>query len=203
VDLIEYDVRSERPDGSGRLWLAHDSEAAAASPPLELAEGLAHLAGAPFAAIGLDVDLKLPGYEARVLDALRTSGLLERSLVSSTFLESLDRVRAAESGVRVGWSVPRARRDYTTGWLTMLPALVVVQVMRRRLPGQALAALSSGRIDAVMAHWRLIGAPLVEAVHRGGGELFAWTVDDAARIAALSALGVDAIITNDPRLFAG
>jgi glycerophosphoryl diester phosphodiesterase len=28
-----------------------------------------------------------------------------------------------------------------------------------------------------------------------------WTVDDAARIARLTAMGVDGIITNDPRLF--
>ena len=35
-----------------------------------------------------------------------------------------------------------------------------------------------------------------------GGELYAWTVDDPRRIAALEALGVDGVITNDPRLFA-
>ena len=29
-----------------------------------------------------------------------------------------------------------------------------------------------------------------------------WTVDDPVRIAALTALGVTGIITNDPRLFA-
>jgi glycerophosphoryl diester phosphodiesterase len=29
-----------------------------------------------------------------------------------------------------------------------------------------------------------------------------WTVDDASRIAALDAIGVTGIITNDPRLFA-
>jgi glycerophosphoryl diester phosphodiesterase len=28
-----------------------------------------------------------------------------------------------------------------------------------------------------------------------------WTVDDAAQIARLTAMGVDGIITNDPRLF--
>jgi glycerophosphoryl diester phosphodiesterase len=38
-------------------------------------------------------------------------------------------------------------------------------------------------------------------VHRAGGRVFVWTVDDAERIARLSALGVDGVITNDPRLF--
>jgi glycerophosphoryl diester phosphodiesterase len=38
-------------------------------------------------------------------------------------------------------------------------------------------------------------------VHRAGGELYVWTVDDRERIARLEALGVDGVITNDPRLF--
>jgi glycerophosphoryl diester phosphodiesterase len=41
----------------------------------------------------------------------------------------------------------------------------------------------------------------VKAVHRAGGEVYVWTVDDARRIRALEALGVDGVITNDPRLF--
>jgi glycerophosphoryl diester phosphodiesterase len=39
-------------------------------------------------------------------------------------------------------------------------------------------------------------------VAQEGGELYVWTVDDAARIAKLTALQVSGIITNDPRLFA-
>jgi glycerophosphoryl diester phosphodiesterase len=34
-----------------------------------------------------------------------------------------------------------------------------------------------------------------------GGEIYAWTVDDAGEIARLAALGVSGVITNDPRLF--
>jgi glycerophosphoryl diester phosphodiesterase len=33
--------------------------------------------------------------------------------------------------------------------------------------------------------------------------VYVWTVDDARRIATLEALGVDGVITNDPRLFEG
>ena len=53
-----------------------------------------------------------------------------------------------------------------------------------------------------MAHWRVVTRALVRAVAAGGGELYVWTVDDAAHIAKLTAMGVDGIITNDPRLFA-
>jgi glycerophosphoryl diester phosphodiesterase len=38
-------------------------------------------------------------------------------------------------------------------------------------------------------------------VAESGGELYVWTVDDAARIRRLEALGVTGVITNDPRLF--
>jgi glycerophosphoryl diester phosphodiesterase len=41
----------------------------------------------------------------------------------------------------------------------------------------------------------------VREVHRGGGQLYVWTVDDPDHIARLESLGVDGVITNDPRLF--
>ena len=41
----------------------------------------------------------------------------------------------------------------------------------------------------------------MKSVHAAGGQVYVWTVDDAAHIARLSELGVDGVITNDPRLF--
>jgi glycerophosphoryl diester phosphodiesterase len=203
VDMIEFDVLSERPDGSGRLLLAHDYEALREGEPLTLQEGLEHLAGEVYAGIELDVDVKLPGYGERVLAALREAGLVERSLVTGTYPRELDAMRALEPGLRVGWSVPRARRDYTADLLTAVPALAMLSGYRRLLPARARAALRAGRFDAIMAHWRLVTPALVRAVAQGGGELYVWTVDDAALMAKLTAMGVDGIITNDPRLFAG
>ena len=52
-----------------------------------------------------------------------------------------------------------------------------------------------------MAHRLLVGPRLVAAVHGAGGEVYVWTVDDAPKIRALETLGVDGVITNDPRLF--
>jgi glycerophosphoryl diester phosphodiesterase len=201
VDMIEFDVLSEQRDGSGRLLLAHDYEALHNDSPLTLEQGLAHLAGEEFAGVQLDVDVKIPGYGARVVQALREAGLIERSLVSSMYPEDLDAMRALEPTLRVGWSVPRLRRDYTTDILTAVPALVILSGYRGLLPRRVRAALQAGRFDAIMAHWRLVTRALIRAVADGGGELYVWTVDDAARIAKLSAMGVDGIITNDPRLF--
>jgi glycerophosphoryl diester phosphodiesterase len=127
-------------------------------------------------------------------------GLEERSLISSTYPESLDLVGELAPGVRRGWSVPRARRDYTQS-AYKLAVLPLVAWMRARLPRAAARMIRSGRCEAVMCHWRLISPALVRAVHGAGGQLYVWTVDDAARIGQLSALGVDGVITNDPRLF--
>jgi glycerophosphoryl diester phosphodiesterase len=199
VDMIEFDVLPEDIDDreGSRLLLSHDYEGDLASA-MTLDEGLAHLAASR---VDLDVDLKLPGYEARVVEALRAHALIERALVSSTFMRSLVALRALEPRLRLGWSVPRARRDYTASRLWMLPAYAMVARIRRRLPTIARGHLDAGRCDAIMAHWRLVSPALVQAVAGAGAELYVWTVDDAARIRALEAMGVTGVITNDPRLF--
>jgi glycerophosphoryl diester phosphodiesterase len=79
--------------------------------------------------------------------------------------------------------------------------MAVVARMRRRLPRIAAAHLRAGRCDALMAHHYLVTERLADAVHAAGGELYVWTVDDAAHIRRLRALGADGVITNDPRLF--
>jgi len=199
--MIELDVLSERADGSVELLVAHDFDDARERTPLRFEQALAHLAGDAFAGVELDVDVKIPGYELRVVQALREHGLVQRTLVSGMFTDSLARIRAAEPTLRLGWSVPRVRRDYTTDMLTAIPALAILTGYRAMLPRRARDALRDGRFDAIMAHWRVVTGALVRAVREGGGELYVWTVDDAARIAKLTALGVDGIITNDPRLF--
>jgi glycerophosphoryl diester phosphodiesterase len=201
VDMIELDVLSEHGDGSGRLLVAHDFKDMHGRTPLSFEQALEHLSGEAFSELEFDVDVKFPGYELRVLKALRDFDLVPRTLVSSMFTSALDRIRAAEPALRAGWSVPRVRRDYTTDALTAIPALAILTGYRATLPRRARAALSAGRFDAIMAHWRVVSRALVRAVGDGGGELFVWTVDDAAQIARLTAMGVDGIITNDPRLF--
>ena len=202
VDMIEFDVLpARRPaDADTPLILAHDYE-----HPVEhamtLDEGLEHLSSGDFADVELDVDLKLPGYEERVVDALRERDLIDRTLISSQYMRSLVKVRAAEPRLRLGWSVPRVRRDYTKSVVYLLPALSALAFMRRRLPGLAAGHIGDGRVDAVMAHYRLATPQLVKAVHDAGGELYVWTVDDAEHIRRLEAMGADAVITNDPRLF--
>ena len=197
VDMIEFDVLLR----GDRLVLAHD-EAHAGPEALTLEEGLAHLAADAFAGVELDVDLKLPGYEERVLAALRAHDLVERTLVSTLYMRSLVRLRDLEPRLRLGWSVPRVQRDYMLSPVLRVPAYAFLWRMRRRLPEVAAGHIRAGRCDALMANWRLVTPGLVAALEAAGGELYVWTVDDAKRIRAFEDLGVTGVITNDPRLFA-
>jgi glycerophosphoryl diester phosphodiesterase len=197
VDMIEFDVL-RTPDG--RLVLAHDYDDAGSRECLTMEEGLDHFAGEAYAGVQLDVDMKLPGYEREVAEGLAERGLGGRSLVSTMYTESLDRLGELAPGLRRGWSVPRVRRNYIRSPLAV-PAYAIARVMRARLPGQATARIRAGGCEAIMCHQILVSRRLVKAVHRAGGEVYVWTVDDARRIRALEALGVDGVITNDPRLF--
>ena len=203
VDMVEFDVLPEHPDGSGRLVLAHDFTAAAQGTAVPLEEGLAHFAQDAWAGVELNVDMKLAGYERRVVDALVEHGLADRALISTMEEDSLAVVRLAGPEIRLGWSVPKIRRNPLSSRWTRLPAMLLAQYARRILPGRATSAIRDGRIDALMCHWALVSGRLVTAIEEAGGELYVWTVDDAERIAQLERLGVTGIITNDPRLFGG
>ena len=201
VDMVEFDVLPENRDGTGRLVLAHDYGVVESGAAITLEQGLAHFAQDAWAGVELDVDMKLAGYERRVVDALRAHGLADRALISTMEEDSLAVVRLAGPEIRLGWSVPKIRRNPLDRRLTRIPALVLARYAQRILPGRAATAIRDARIDALMCHWALVTRRLVTAIDDAGGELYVWTVDDAEKIAKLERLGVTGIITNDPRLF--
>lgn len=208
VDMVEFDVLPEHPPGRwaergrGRLILAHDYHDARSRPVVTLQEGLAHFAQDAWSGVELDVDMKLRGYEREVVDALREHGLARRALISTTEKASLPVVRAVAPDIRLGWSVPRLRRNPLAHPLTRYGSVPFILYARRVLPARAARRIRGGEIDALMCHWALVTRRLAHAVRDAGGELYVWTVDDPKRIALLERLGVTGVITNDPRLFA-
>lgn len=200
VDMIEFDVLSANADGTGELYLAHDPRHLDGAPTL--AEGLAHFAADAYTGVDLDVDLKLPGYEARVCAALQEAGLASRTLISTMEEESIPLVRAAAPEIRLGWSVPKVRRNYLAHPVTKPLALAAARWARRRIPPRARQYVRDGQIDAVMSHWALVDTRFAAAIAGAGAELYVWTVDDPVVMRRLAATdGVTGIITNDPRLF--
>ena len=202
VDVLEFDVLPEPGEG-GRLVLAHDKAALEAGDYVPLDEALRRLDDEPYGRLEVILDLKWHGFEQRLAECVRSCGRVERTLVSTMHWRSLGRLREVEPGLRLGWSVPRAGRDYTRWPLLGLVALVLLLVLRAALPPVAGWAIRRGRCDAVMAYWRLVTPRLARAVRRAGGELYAWTIEDAPRVRALAALGVAGVIVDDLSLFEG
>jgi glycerophosphoryl diester phosphodiesterase len=184
VDMVEFDVRAH----CGELVLAHTIIHARLGNNLRLREALAHLAGRRFEGVELNVDLKHTGVEAGVVEELRSTGLLGRTLISSQVPEVVDRVRMLEPSARVGISVGGRVARMSRRW--------------RDWRSHVLAGLAERRWDAVMAQYRLIDRLLVEDVAARGAWVYAWTVNERRAIERLRGLGVHGITTADPRLFA-
>jgi glycerophosphoryl diester phosphodiesterase len=184
VDVVEFDVRAWR----GELVLAHTILHAPRPGNVRLHDALAHLASQRFADVGVNLDVKSPGFEPALLDELRRWGLLERALVSSQMTSVIDRVRELEPRVRVGVSIGGRLPRWTHRWGDWR--------------AKVLDGLASGRWDAVMAQHRIVDARLLAEVVSRDGSLYAWTVNDRAALEALRELGVHGIATADPRLFA-
>lgn len=184
VDMVEFDVRGRQ----GELVLAHTALHARIGQGVRLQQALLHLSSRRFRGIELNVDLKRPGCEAGLLEALRTADLLERTLISSQIPEVLDRVRALEPRARVGISVGGQLARMSRRW--------------RDWRHQVLAGLGARRWDALMAQYRLVDGGLLADVQERAGRLYAWTVNERAAIERLRGIGVHGIATADPRLFA-
>ena len=67
-------------------------------------------------------------------------------------------------------------------------------------PAQIARSMAATGAFDVWPRWPLVTAALVSAVHREGGRIIPWTVNDSARARALGALGVDALCGDDVRL---
>jgi glycerophosphoryl diester phosphodiesterase len=184
VEMVEFDLRVHR----GELVLAHTILDARRPGMLRLDRALAHLAHRRFSGIDLNVDIKHVGCESALLDALHRFGLLDRALLSTQVPMVIDRLRQLEPRARTGISVGGRAARLSRRW--------------RDWRVEVLAGLASRRWDAVMAQHRLVGRHLLEQVTERGGLLYAWTVNDRAAIAALRGLGINGVVTADPRLFA-
>jgi glycerophosphoryl diester phosphodiesterase len=122
-------------------------------------------------------------------------------MVSTMEVESLLKLRQLDPDLRLGWTYPKTRRDWTQ-YRWAAPALrAALSTIRRRFPRILEKRGPNIGIDAVWAYHRIITPRLVATAEQVGIELIAWTVDDSERIRELLTMGVKGICSNDPRLF--
>jgi glycerophosphoryl diester phosphodiesterase len=207
VDTIEFDViwlrDAELPvEQRAPLMVAHDWEAQASRAPLPLTEALDAFLEPPLDQVEIDLDIKLPGREEEFVDALRERGLIDRAMISTMEMHTLKRVLELEPNLRRGWTYPKTSRDWTKRpWAK--PALrTALYGMRLQLPGLAAEKLPKFDVFAMWVYYPLVSPKLAAICKRAGVELIAWTVDDERRMRKLVDMGVDGLVSNDPRLFA-
>ena len=198
VDMIEIDVLRNR---EGRLIIAHDPSDALSRRPLDLHQALDAFLDPPLDQVEIDCDLKLPGREAELAGALAGLGLVDRAMVSTMEVSSLKKLRLLEPDLRLGWTYPKTRRDWTSyGWA--VPGVVAgIAAMRRRFPKTLAQKAPELEVDAVWAYHQIVTPKLVEAAEEAGIELITWTVDELDRMVELLQMGVHGVCSNDPRLF--
>jgi glycerophosphoryl diester phosphodiesterase len=196
-DMVELDVLAVGDD----LVVAHDPSELDGRNQIRFVDALRVLKELLPETVELDVDVKATGYETAVADSLRTLALNERTLVSTMELESLAALRTVAPELRLGWSVPKARRNYLQHPLTRPGAYAMLAYLRRTLPRTVSTQLRTGIADAVMAHWGVVTPALWAAISDQGKELYVWTVDDPDRLVTLERIGVTGVITNDRDLF--
>jgi glycerophosphoryl diester phosphodiesterase len=207
VDTVEFDVLwlpdSHLPvEERAPLVVAHDWHDAERRTPLALTEALDAFLAPPLDQVEIDLDIKLPGREEEIVEALRERDLVGRAMVSTMELYSLGRILQLEPALRRGWTYPKVTKDWASKRWAKGPMLGALAVMRQRLPGLAAEKLPKFGVEAMWVYHPLISARLARIAKLAGVELIAWTVDDLGKMQRLADLGVNGICSNDPRLFA-
>jgi glycerophosphoryl diester phosphodiesterase len=121
----------------------------------------------------LDIELKVSMLEAAVLAALKENPPQRGYLVSSFLPEALERLRALDALLPLGFICDKRRQ--LDRW--------------RTLP-----------VQVVLPHRSLVTRELIEEAHAAGKQVFVWTVNDQFEMWTLAGWGVDAIVSDDTEL---
>ena len=196
VDMVELDVLG-RPDRT--LVLGH-SHRELEPEPVTLEEVFAFLAERS-PETGLLADVKGGGFERELVETLRRHDLVGRAVASTNRLGTLQALGRLEPGLARSRTYPPGRL-YIGGRRTVVPIVGPVRLgMRLILPYRVGAIVGEAEASAATLDHRLVSRGVVERCHTLGVAVLAWTVNDRAVLRKLDGLGVDGVITDDPRLF--
>ena len=196
VDLVEFDVVALE---SGQLVVAHSIEEIVPETPT-LEQTLRFFVDEA-TDIGLHLDLKLTQREHEVIEALRGFDLAGRSFVSSVYISTARAIAALDGELRTGFTVPRSILGLTEHGRGAPVARAGLWALRLVTPPLIRPLLALTRASAVVIHHTVVTAASVRAAHAHGAAVIAWTVDEPDELARVDEAGVDAVVTNDPRIF--
>lgn len=219
VDLVEFDVYELQ---GGELVVAHSDDLREVShgahegtvrdhslsslrelcpelPTLDDALGF-FVDEAP--GVGAHLDLKMNGREHDLVEAIRRFGLRERAVVSTLDFRSARSLSRIDPGLRSGITLPRGILGITEEGRGRTIARFGLAALRPLMPllvGPAVA-LARGRV--LVLHHAVVGGAVVRRAHARGVPVVVWTVDEPGELLRVDAAGVDAVVTNDPTIFA-
>jgi glycerophosphoryl diester phosphodiesterase len=190
VDVVEFDVVDS-------LVLAH-SQHEIPQEPASLDQALALLRRHD---VGVHVDVKSVGVEREIVEALRRHELLDRAYVTTFEVPVLHRFAELEPSLPRGLSYPRDRYGVSRGRALAPLRLGGAAALRQALPRRIAGLLARARATVASLHYGVVTRATVERCHALGIPVIAWTVDSPALLARMHAAGVDAVVSNDPRIF--
>ena len=188
-DMVELDVRLT---ADGAVVVHHDAEVPGVgliyqSPVSALPEWVPLLEAAMVACEGMDVNVEIkanpqevdagtaPALAAAVAALVDEGGYLDRVIVSSFAMTTIDAVRLAQPNLPTAWLIGQ-------GWDAM------------RACEQAAA-----RGHVALHPWHLlVSAELIDRAHELGLAVNTWTCDEADHMAQMADWGIDGICTNVP-----
>jgi glycerophosphoryl diester phosphodiesterase len=196
VDLVEFDVIALE---TGELVVAHSpGEIVPEAPTLD--EALRFFVDeAPEA--GLHLDLKLTERERDVVGAVRRHGLSERTFVSSYYFGTARSIGALDGGIRIGFTVPRRIFRISEHGRSAPIARIALRLLRWLTPSLVGPLFQATRATVLVLHHSLVTSGSVRAAHERGAAVVTWTVDDVSVLERVERAGVDAVVSNDPRIF--
>ncbi len=153
--------------------------------------------------VGLQIDLKRRGIEQAVVEAIRRADVAERTWVSGFDAAALRRMAELAPDVPRSYTLPRDRFGISKrGPLAPVVRRTLAAIgssLPRRLPG----LLRAADAQAATLHHSVCSPAAIDEAHGEGAAVYVWTVDEPSLARRLVESGVDGIITNDPRIFAG
>jgi glycerophosphoryl diester phosphodiesterase len=195
VDGVEVDLMRAR---DGRVVLAHGPEIGPDAPAL--AEALALVAEL---GIFVQLDVKRTGLARDTARAVDDAGLGGRSFVSSFSPAILGEFRAAAPSLPRSFTYPEDRYGVTGRALLRPFVRPALATLRAALPRRLAGWLRRADASALTLNWSVVTPAAIETAHALGAAVLAWTVNDPGLAEILGQRGIDAIITDDPRIALG
>ncbi|HET7856169.1 MAG TPA: glycerophosphodiester phosphodiesterase [Gaiellaceae bacterium] len=182
IDGVELDVLGV----GGRVVLAHSARELAPEP-VTLDDALELLAErAPEVLVIVDMKASGPAFERDLVGVLRRHDAIPRTLAASGSPAVLRRTRDLEPALATSLTYPRGR---------------FFALKRLVLPFRIAGLLEAAGASATTLRHQVISEAVVDRCHELGIPVLAWTVNRPGVLARLDALGVDGVITDDPRVF--